>query len=419
MIGHIVNRVNLGSGSSDDTGEDTLVKGIKLIPDPVMGNVIHYMTPNQIVSICTNALRIECRKVRENGSTNLLEPRGGMNVFSPPSKRSDLQPKTTVWKCFDVSFFQGSHNPIVGAVISNDIQLGHTLVVRMSDGKMTAINLTETRHLRELENFSTPDQFLAIEDAGNSTISKTESQALTALDQSEALSTIVQPLMRDVINGIGGLAQVGGTATAQEDVSPDILAGFVGIESKCKKQIFLPLITMNEHVTARKADFMAENRRRRQQLNALKEMIARLREKESVIKEKTDIMRQNCKSLADRSASVLQSSQDLKPTITQAEYDYFQELKRLDGKTKTWESQVHILSRRISSLNDSTVVTDPDSFGLSPQDVRNAGQLLKVSSRSLDKYERSLISAEDDLDGLASVVGFARDKNKENRPAVS
>jgi hypothetical protein len=289
----------------------------------------------------------------------------------------------------------------------------------MSDGKMTAINLTETRHLRELENFSAPDQFLAIEDAGNSTISETESQALTALDQSEALSTIVQPLMRDVIDGLGGLAQVGGTATAQEDVSPDILAGFVGIESKCKKQIFLPLITMNEHVTARKADFKAENGRRRQQLNALKETIARLREKESVIKEKTDIMRQNCKSLADRSASVLQSSQDLKPTITQAEYDYFQELKRLDGKTKTWESQVHILSRRISSLNDSTVVTDPDLFGLSPQDVRNVGHLLKASSRSLDKHERSLISAEDDLDGLASVVGFARDKNKENRPDVS
>jgi len=409
-IGHMVNRVDLGS--SNRTGEDSIVKGIKLIPDPMMDNVIHYITPNQIISISTNTTRIASNKVREHGSTNLVLRGGDTHIFSPPSRRSDLRPKTTAWNCLDATFFQGRHNPIVGAVISDDVQLGHTLVVRLSNGNMIAINLTETRHLRELENFSVPEQVLAIQDARTAAISEVESQALTALDQTEALSSIVQPLMRDVIKGIRALAQVGGTSTAREDVSPDVLAGFIGIESKCKKEIFLPLLTMNEHVTARKAEFKAENARRKQQLNALKEMIASLREKQNIVKGKTDIMLQNSKSLADRSTSVLQSSKDLFPTITQAEYDYFQELKRLDEKTKIWESQVERLSRKILSLNDSIVVPNPDPLNLSNHYLQNAGQLLNASGHLLNKYERSLTLAGDNLDGLASVAGFALDANQ-------
>ena len=410
-IGHIVNRVDLGSSNS--TGEGTsIAKSIKLIPDPMMDDVVHYMTPNQIISISTNTTRIASNKVRENGSTNSVGRGGERHIFSPPSRRSDLRPKTKAWKCLDVSFFRGGHNPIVGAVISDDVQLGHTLVARLSDGNMIAINLTETRHLCELENFSAPEQVLAIQDARTAALSNAENQALTAVDQTEALSDTIQPLMQDVLKGLGALAQVGGTATSQEDVSPDVLAGFIGIESKCKKEIFLPLLTMNEHVNARKAEFKAENVRRKQQLGALKEMIACLREKQNIIKEKTEIMLQNSKSLADRSTSVLQSSKDLFPTITQAEYDYFQELKRLDDKTKSWESNVQILSRKISSLNDSTVVTNSDPMTLSPQYLQNAGQLLNASGILLNKYQRSLALAGDDLDGLASVTGFARDANQ-------
>ena len=406
-FGHIVNRVDLRS--SDSTGEDGMVKAVKLIPDPIMDNVVHCMTPNEIVSISTNTLRVASNKVREQASTKLLGSGTASGMFSPPSRRSDLVQKTTAWKCLDVSFFQGRQNPIVGAVISEDVQLGHTLVVRLSKGDMIPINLTETRHRCELEKFSAPEQVLAIKDAQSASISQAEKQALTSLDETEALSNVVQPIMRDVMKGIGTLAQVGGTATAQADISSEILAGFVGIESKCKNEIYLPLLEMNEHVTARKAELKADNEKRKQQLNALKEMIANLREKQNIIREKRDIMQENSKSLADRSASVLQSSKDLFPTITQAEYDYFQELKRIDEKTKIWENQVGILSRKISSLNDSLATKNPEPLNLPHQYLQNAGQLLQASRVLHKKHERGLASSEDRLDALATVAGFARD----------
>jgi len=404
-IGHVVNRVDLACSSY--SGEKKNAKDIKLIPDPIMDSVIHYMTGDKITSISTNATRIASNKVRENGSHG-----GDRRVFSPPSRRSKSRPKTTAWNSLDTTFIQGGQNPIVGAVISDDVQLGHILVARLSNGEMVAINLTETRHLRELENFAAPEQILAIQDGSTADISETEQRALTVLDQTQALTDIVQPLIRDVIKGITALAQVGGSATAQADVTPDVLAAVVGIESKCKKEIFLPLMTMNEHVSARKAEFKAVTTKQKLQLNALKEIIASLREKQNTVREKAEIMLQNSKSLADRSASVLQSSKDLLPTITQAEYDYFQEMKRLDEKSEIWKNEAERLSRKITSINDSAADTTSDLVNLSPQDQQNAGQLLNVSNVLLKRYEKKLASEELKLDGFAVDAGFVRDANQ-------
>ena len=394
-MGHIVNRVELGSSNSRE--EDSIPKAIKLLTDPMLDDVIHYVTPSQICSISTNTCKIASNKIRENNSTYLIGQVGvGTNIVSPIPRT-----KTSAWKCLDVSFFQDRQISIVGAVISDDVELGHTLVVRYSNGKITATNLTETRTMCELDNFSSPEQTLAIQNSLT-----TGTAEATDVDQTEALSDIVKPLMKSVIDGIGALAQVGGTSTSQDELSPDILAGFVGIESKCKKDIYLPLLTMNEHVTARKVEFGAMNVRRKEQFEVLKELINILREKQDIIKEKTEILLENSKSLADRSTSVLRSSKDLFPTITQAEYDYFQELKRLDDKTKIWKSQVEILSRRILSLNDSSVGVNGELSNLEPNELQSAGKILNASSFILKACNTKIELAGENLEGLASTVGI-------------
>ena len=399
-IGHTVNHVDF-SGSSGINN----VKDIKLIYDPMMDNVVHYLTPNQIISISTNTVKIASNKVRNHGSTNLM----GRGVFSPPSRRSDLRAKTIAWNCLDATSFQIKQNPIVGAVISGDVQLGHIMVVRFSNGNMVAINLTETRHLREMENFAGPEQVLAIQDGQTNSISEAEQLVLSSLNETQALTDIVQPLIQDVIEGIGALAQVGGSATAQADVTPDVLAAVIGIQSKCKKGIFIPLMEMKEHVTARREELKEINKTQMLQLKVLKETIANLRQKQLSIKEKTEIMIDNSKSLADRSASALQSSKDLLPTITQAEYDYFQELKRLDEKTQMWKSEVDRLSLNVSSINHSSAAT-PGTFSLSPDDLQNPRQLLTASGMILENYKTDFASAEENVDRLAAVAGFVRDE---------
>jgi len=400
--GHTVNRVDL----SDNSGEDS-VKDIKLISDPMMDNVVHYLTPNQIISISTNTVRIASNKVRDHGSIN-LQGREDASMFSPPSRRSDLRPNTTAWNCLDADSFQMKQNPIVGAVISSDVQLGHTIVVRFSDGNMVAINLTETRHFCEMENFTGAEQGLAIQDGRANSISEAGQHALSSLNETQALTDIVQPLIQDVIKGISSLAQVGGSATVQENVTPDVLAAVLSIQSKCKRGIFIPIMIMNENVTARRDDLKAVNRKQMLQLKVLKETIANLRGKQILTKEKTEIMVEDSKSLADRSASALQSAKDLLPSITQSEYNYFQELKRLDEKSKMWKNQVDRLSLNVSSINDSLAATS-GTFPLLPDNLNQSRQILTASGKLLEEYKNNFASAEENVGKLAAVAGFVGD----------
>ena len=99
--------------------------------------------------------RVASNKVRNNGPTSLLG-RARLTIFSSSSRRCNLQPTTTAWNCLDVIPFQMEQNPIAGAVISSDIQLGHAMVVRFSNGSMITINLTGRRHLCEMVSFTEP-----------------------------------------------------------------------------------------------------------------------------------------------------------------------------------------------------------------------------------------------------------------------
>lgn len=121
--GAIVNRVDL---RDDENEQQPICSALTLLPDPMMATVIHYVTPTGIQSISTNALQIEANKLCGAALS------GGM--FSPPSKRSDLPPRTTGWSCVDLSHLKGQ-KMVVGAAVSADAQLGHVLITRLSDGK--------------------------------------------------------------------------------------------------------------------------------------------------------------------------------------------------------------------------------------------------------------------------------------------
>jgi len=122
--GAIVNRVDL----RDDENElQQTCSTLTLMRDPMMNTVVHYVTPTGIQSISTNALHLTANKL----CSTLSSSDSGM--FSPPSKRGDLPPRTTGWSCIDLSHLKGQ-KMVAGSVVSRDAQLGHVLITRLSDG---------------------------------------------------------------------------------------------------------------------------------------------------------------------------------------------------------------------------------------------------------------------------------------------
>jgi hypothetical protein len=129
--GASVCRVDLRDEEQADHG--TLQAAVGLVRDPIMENVIHYVTPSSIKSVSTNTLKITANKVRDQSGASSA-------MFSPPSKRKDTRARTTAWSCFDVSAGQGQGNCVSGAVVSGDVHLGHTMVSLLSTGSMVRVH---------------------------------------------------------------------------------------------------------------------------------------------------------------------------------------------------------------------------------------------------------------------------------------
>lgn len=129
--GAIITRVDM----RDEQGgfkEDTCAC-FNLVRDPIMDSVVHCVTPTQIQSISTNMIRVMCNKMRDQVGQRPL------GVFSPPGNRKELKPRTTAWPCLDVSTSEDQRSTIIGAVVSGDVQLGHVLVCRLSNGKVNRL----------------------------------------------------------------------------------------------------------------------------------------------------------------------------------------------------------------------------------------------------------------------------------------
>lgn len=272
---------------------------------------------------------------------------------------------------------------------------------------MIPINLTETRHYHEMEALSENNDRLAIQGASAS------DSALRSQQDTAPLHELLQPLFQKIGAGLAGMGKIVGSATQKKDITPDLLAVSMSVKERCDNEVVLPVLEMTEIVSARQKELAIMYDNQLAQLKTLKETVALLNEKMGAIREKAEVAGANAKSLALRSAAALQSSTDILPTITQAEYDYFQELKRLDDKTKEWHEEFQRINLKVSGLRDS--IDEGKTAGpltLKSDAVQNANKLLKVSGLRQKQQTERLDEAEEKVEELAAVAGIDLEPEK-------
>lgn len=237
--------------------------------------------------------------------------------------------------------------------------------------------------------------------------------ALRSLQDTAPLHELLQPLFEKIGAGLAGMGKIVGSATQKKDITPDLLAVSMSVKERCDNEVVLPVLEMTEIVSARQKELGIMYDNQLAQLKTLKETVALLKEKMGAIRDKAEFAGTNGKSLAQRSASALQSSTDLLPTITQAEYDYFQELKRLDDKTKDWHEEFQRMNLKVSGLRDSIDEgKTPGPLTLKSDGVQNANMLLKATGAMQKKHTERLDEAEEKVDELAAVAGIDLEPEK-------
>lgn len=262
---------------------------------------------------------------------------------------------------------------------------------------MFVVNLTEARLLKEMEILDQQE------------VGSTNDARVKELGNVTPLHEIVEPLAKQIVQGLGGLTKIVGSATPIEAATPDQLAAALAIKHSCEGKIYLPMLEISEHLKSRKEILSVMYKNQMLQIGAVQKMISTLKEREAIIKEMTEVARKNSTTLSQQSAAILQSSNDLLPKLTQAEYDYFQQLRKLEVKTRTWAEEFGKLKCRVDMLQqrlyDDTMQT-VDAF---PGHRAQLSQLQRNCTSLLEKYEDQLDDAEIKLDDLADAVGMERD----------
>ena len=433
--GAIVQRVDLSQEPSYHQPNNPTVA---IIHDPIMNSVVHFVSPSHIMSISSNSIKLCVNKIKEQTG----EGSGNLGMFSP-SQPESASPRTTVWSCLDISQIGQAGNvvSIVGATVSGDARFGHVLVARLSDGtvselrvniyylswyertfadiqpcfpllftgSMIPVNLTETRHFHEMNVLAEKNETV---DTSNKTTSASES-LLRSVQETSPLSEMLAPKIEAVLKGLGSMGKIVGSATQPKDITPDMLAVAMNIKEQCDKEVLLPILEMKEEVENRKKELKAMYENQVSQLKALQDAVANMKETASSIKEQAETASENAKSLALRSSAVLESSTALIPTLTEAEYNYFNELKMLQEKTKRWEDEIQTVSVKATDLsNGIDSGRTAEHVNIEDEAAKNATLMLKACGKKIENYRGRLDKASDKISDLAAVARLDLDQEE-------
>lgn len=362
-----VERVAFGGG--DDGGGTRSTETVALIRDPSIDTLLHYVTPTALVTIATDAVR-----------TTSLRLQKGPGL---------TQTRTTAWCNLTVS--QGA---LEGAVVLNDAFVGHQLLARHSDGSLYPMDVTEMEVLRKLETAvadrgSSSNQRMLGNSPANNNV---PNDALVAMEATKPLHAVIAPMLSLIQRGIAAMGKIVGSETAVKDVSPEMMAVSMHIYGRCNELVFLPLLELKRVVKKRREKLEAVVVNQHEQVKVLLQTLQTLKAKAANLSERLESAESNALTLAQRSAAALQASQDLLPTITQAEFDFFQDIRRLDVKSATIEEETNnfVLSK---SNEDETDIGSNMVMSMDPKTIENVNKMLSDEALTLtttkDRLERT------------------------------
>ena len=227
------------------------------------------------------------------------------------------------------------------------------------------------------------------------------------MESTPPLYEVLEPLIEQVKEGLAGMGKIVGGRTAPNDVNPALLAMVISVKERCEKEIILPLLEMDQVAASRLKELKEMYKSQLRQVSALEKTIQLLKERMNTTNEKMEVAQSNAVLLAQRSGALLQASQDLRPTVTDAESEYFALLKRVKAKCDKWEETIGPV------LNDSSQLCDAIDAGrvsanvdLGSADVDNCHALLRGEEDSLKKLEENLNQTKQHVNSMVAATGL-------------
>jgi len=278
---------------------------------------------------------------------------------------------------------------------------GITLSKLSFSGTPAAVNLTESLYLHEAESMIREEENVENEK------SRVASEALAAMESTPPLHELLVPLFEQVNRGLAGMGKIVGGRTLPKDINPATLATVISVKERCEKEIILPMQEMDQLAASRLKELKEMYKSQLQQMAALKETTQLLRDWMKVTSEKMEVAESNAALLAQRSSAIYQACQDLRPTVTTKEREYFDLLRRVKVKCDKWEESIGAVLNESSKLCEAIDAGQAKtSVDLTEEDDKHCRALQRGMELSLKTSRKSVDRAKSIVNTVCSATGL-------------
>jgi hypothetical protein len=332
--------------------------GTRLVRDPVLDTMLHVISERGVTTLTSEALRQASASIQ-----------GKPMKYAKPTK---------AWMAVDLA----QQVQVQGAVVSGDAHLGHVMIVYLSTGQLTAINLTETRVRYEASALAPQLQIQQQQ--------QPKDEALQNMEATLAFHEQLGPVVEKIEAGLLGMQKIVGTSTHPKDIDAGILAAALSVKSHCEHNVIVHLKYLAKIKALRMSELKKVLKGQQVQLQSIQESLSAVKSENKKVRANMEALEKRSKHLAVRSSTLLQASKDLRPVLTKADVHYFETLQRVQEQCSAWEEHVRQLQFAAETLATQTQVV-PTLTPLEAADVRT---LLRGQKDMIDQTQDRIESTQ-------------------------
>jgi hypothetical protein len=202
----------------------------------------------------------------------------------------------------------------------------------------------------------------------------------------------IQPHVNRITAALGSLAKIVGSETKYTEIQPGDLAAVVKLRDKCDKEIVLPLFELKTLVESRRNQMKHTIESHKKNLQILNKQVNTMRDKMQELSDKMQRAEDIAVELSMRSDDVRSSANNVLPKLTNNEYEFFQDIARL--QRKVIHLQKNSESVKVSSDSTCAAIKDQNisevTAQLSQTDIDNANRILKGAGCLLKQKQKML-----------------------------
>jgi chromosome segregation ATPase len=227
----------------------------------------------------------------------------------------------------------------------------------------------------------------------------------SSLESTQPLSELVDPLLRKIQEGLGDMSKVVGSSTPVPDATPDQLAVALELFRRSDEGLALPLLELKRVVSRRRRRLHEVAARQLEQIASLARSVAVLRSGLSALADTMDRIEARGATLSQRSSAALLAGQALVPTVSRAEHEYFQDVKRIGNKTASLEHRAQRAAESAETVR-AKLRARPLALSLTEPQRKAVAAMLDEQASTLAQTRSTMDQAQARLTDLAASLNL-------------